>query len=329
MRVYENVSEAVGNTPLVRLRRFSGPDVELYGKCEFMNPGGSVKDRIGFHMVKRAEADGLLKAGGTIVEATAGNTGMGLAMAAAQRGYRLIAVMTTKMSSEKVNLMRALGAEVVLCPYELPYGSPDHFITRAREIADQIEGAWYADQFANPDNVDAHFVSTGPEIWHQMQGQVDVVIAGMGTGGTLTGVGRYLRSRHPGVEIVLADPEGSILKAARYGEPLLPAPYRVEGIGGDFVPRNADLSLIDQAIQVSDFDAINTAEQLFRTEGLFVGASSGVILAAALRFAKQRRNSSKRIVALLPDSGRSYLSTIYSSDWRRRQGLLQCPDEES
>lgn len=326
MRVCNDVSEAVGNTPLVHLSRFVGrDDVVLYGKCEFMNPGGSIKDRIGFHMVEQAEAAGLLRPGGTIVEATAGNTGMGLAMAAARRGYRLVTVMTTKMSAEKVNLLRAVGAEVVMCPYEVPYGSPEHFMTRARILAREIPGAWYADQFMNPDNVQAHFELTGPELWEQTGGRIDVLIAGMGTGGTLSGIGRYLRSRREDVRLVLADPEGSILKAVHDGEPPIPAPYRVEGIGGDFVPGNAHLSLVDEAIRVSDLDAIRAAERLFRAEGLFVGASSGAILAAALRFCSVPSNAGLCVVALLPDSGRAYLSTIYDPEWRLRHGLADVP----
>ena len=322
MRVCDDVSGAVGHTPLVRLRRFAGSDhIVLYGKCEFMNPGGSVKDRIGFHMIQSAETAGFLRPGGTVIEATAGNTGRGLAMAAAQRGYRLITVMTTKMSAEKVNLMRAVGAEVVMCPYEVPYGSPEHFMTRARELAESIPGAWYADQFVNPDNVAAHFRSTGPELWAQTGGLVDVVVAGMGTGGTLTGIGRYLRSKRTDVQLVLADPVGSVLKSVRDGERMEPAPYRVEGIGGDFVPNNADLSLVDEAIRIGDAEAIHAADRLFRTEGMFVGASSGTILAAALRYCNSPSYAGQYVVALLPDSGRAYLSTIYNMEWRRQHRL--------
>jgi cystathionine beta-synthase len=317
MRICEDIAAAVGGTPIVRLQRLADvPGVRLYGKCEFMNPGGSIKDRIGFHMVAKAEAAGLLGPGGTIVEATAGNTGMGLAMAAALRGYRLMAVMTTKMSKEKVDLLRTLGAEIVMCPYEVPFGSPEHFMSRARALAASTPGAWYADQFANGDNVEAHFLTTGPEIWKQTGGQVQTVIAGMGTGGTLTGVGRYLRSVRPDIEIVMADPAGSILKQVLDGHPAVPIPYRVEGIGGDFVPLNADLSLVTQAIEVSDAEAIDTAMRMFRREGMFVGGSSGAILAAALRYISVPENAHKYVVALLPDSGRAYLSTIYNSEWR-------------
>jgi cystathionine beta-synthase len=322
MRICDDIAGAVGGTPMVRLQRLVGaPGTRLYGKCEFMNPGGSIKDRIGFHMVAKAEASGQLRLGGTIVEATAGNTGMGLAMAAALRGYRLIAVMTTKMSKEKVDLLRTLGAEIVMCPYEVPFGSPEHFMSRARAIAASTPDAWYADQFANGDNAEAHLLSTGPEIWQQTEGQVQTVVAGMGTGGSLTGIGRYLRSMRPDIELVLADPVGSVLKQSLDGCPTLPRPYRIEGIGGDFVPRNADLSLVTQAVSVGDAEAIDMAMRMFRSEGMFVGGSSGVILAAALRYLSSPQNAHKYVVALLPDSGRAYLSTIYSPEWRAAHQL--------
>ena len=330
MRVVEDISAAVGNTPMVRLARYGRHScATLYGKCEFMNPGGSIKDRIGFHMVAKAEAVGHLRPGGTIVEATAGNTGMGLAMAAALRGYKMIATMTTKMSGEKVGLLRALGVQVEVCPYETPYGHAQHFMSRARSIAAAIPGAWYADQFSNADNVEAHYRGTGPEIWRQMEGNVDVLVGGMGTGGSLSGAGKYLRELKSSIEIVLADPEGSVLKAAWGGLPQVPRPYRVEGIGGDFVPSNCNLDLVSEVVQVSDASAIQAAVDLFRAEGIFVGASSGAILAAALRYAGEERNEGKRVVALLPDSGRAYLSTIYSESWRERYGIFLRSETEA
>lgn len=323
MKIFESVAATVGNTPLVRLSRFSTQtSVNLLGKCEFMNPGGSVKDRIGFHMVSRAEAAGLLRPGGTIVEATAGNTGMGLAMAAATRGYGLVATMTTKMSSEKVNLLKALGAQVVMCPYEIPYGHAEHFMSRAKALAMEIEGAWYADQFFNPENVQAHYSSTGPEIWEQTHGKVNAVIAGMGTGGTLSGIGLYLRQKQSDIDIIMADPIGSVLKGARDGTEQLARPYRVEGIGGDFVPKNVRLDVVTEAIAVSDTEAIKAALRLFRTEGMFVGASAGATLAAATVYAKRPENSGKTVIAMLPDSGRSYVSTIYNEEWRLKYGII-------
>ena len=313
---YPDVRAMIGDTPIVALTRIGRglPNV-IYGKCEFMNPGGSVKDRIGFAMVEQAEKEGLLKSGGTIVEATAGNTGMGLAMAAAHYGYRLFAVMTTKMSKEKVNLLRAFGAKIEICPYEVPPDSPQHFITRARIIAAQTPGAWYADQFNNETNRATHYRTTGPELWRQTDGRVDALVGGIGTGGTLCGAGSYFKQQNANIRIVLADPVGSILKDTLEGTAPRPKGYLVEGIGGDFIPGLARLDIIDEAIAIDDSEAITTAKRLFREEGLFVGASSGCILAAALKFAARRYNRSLNIIALLPDGGRSYLSTIYNPEW--------------
>lgn len=321
MRALPSIREAIGGTPIVRLSRFGADlDCELFAKCEFMNPGGSIKDRIGFYMVEQAEASGRLLPGGTIVEATAGNTGMGLAMAAARKGYRLIVVMTTKMSEEKVNLMRACGAEVVIVPYGVPPESPDSFINRAREIARKTPGAWLANQFENHANTDAHYYTTGPEIWEQTEGEFDALVAGLGTGGTLTGVGRYLKQRKPRIQLVLADPEGSIhAELWRTRTKPKAGPYYIEGIGGDFVPSIADLDLIDAAITVSDGEAIATALSLMQTEGIFAGGSSGCILAAARAFCANRRGL--KVLALLPDGGRSYLSTIFSAAWREEHGI--------
>ena len=321
MRALPSIREAIGGTPTVRLSRFAGDlDCELFAKCEFMNPGGSIKDRIGFYMVEQAERSGQLRPGGTIVEATAGNTGMGLAMAAARKGYRLIVVMTTKMSEEKVNLMRACGAEVVIVPYGVPPDSPDSFINRAKEIARQTPGAWLANQFENQDNSDAHYFTTGPEVWQQTEGDFDVLVAGLGTGGTLAGVGRYLKERKPAIKLVLADPEGSI-HAELWRNRTKPKahPYYIEGIGGDFVPPIADLNLIDAAITISDREAISTALRLMQTEGIFAGGSSGCILAAARVFCADLKGL--KVLVLLPDGGRSYLSTIFSPQWREAHGI--------
>jgi cystathionine beta-synthase len=321
MRALPSIREAIGRTPIVRLSRFAADlDCELFAKCEFMNPGGSIKDRIGFYMVEQAEHTGRLRPGGTIVEATAGNTGMGLAMAAARNGYRLIVVMTTKMSEEKVNLMRACGAEVVIVPYGVSPDSPDSFINRAREIARQTPGAWLANQFENHDNSDAHYFTTGPEVWEQTEGDFDVLVAGLGTGGTLAGVGRYLKERKPALQLVLADPEGSIhAELWRTRTKPKARPYYIEGIGGDFVPGIADLNLIDAAITVSDRDAISTALRLMQTEGIFAGGSSGCILAAARAFCTNAKGL--KVLALLPDGGRSYLSTIFNPQWRETHGI--------
>lgn len=323
MAVLPNLRSAIGNTPMVHLGRFGrGMAASVYGKCEFMNPGGSVKDRIGFFLVEAALATGKLQKGGTIVEATAGNTGMALAMAAAENGNRLIAVMTTKMSREKVDLLKAFGAEVVVCPYEVDPSSGDHFIATARRLAASIPGAWHVDQFANSANAAAHYAFTGPEIWADMEGKIDAFVAGIGTGGSMAGIGRFLKEQNPSVQLVLADPDGSILKALVDDEPSpIARPYLIEGIGGDFVPFNADLSLIDEAIRVPDGAAVETAFAAFQTEGMFVGASAGAILYAAGIYASRVENAGKRIVALLPDGGRSYLTTIYNADWRASHGI--------
>lgn len=318
-----SICKAIGNTPIIRLNRL-GTDMphEIYVKCEFMNPGGSIKDRIGFYLIEQAEQRGLLHPGGTIVEATAGNTGMGLAMAAAQKGYRLIVVMTTKMSKEKVDLMYACGAEVVVVPYEVSPDNPNAFINRAKRIAAGIPNAWYVDQFYNSDNFAAHYFHTGPEIWQQTGGELDVLVAGVGTGGTLCGAGAYLKEKKPSIKLVMADPEGSILKDFwETGRISQPRPYLVEGIGGDFIPGNANLDLVDEAIRVTDREAVKTTLQLFQTEGIFAGGSSGCIVAAALRFCTIMCERGLKVLAILPDGGRSYLSTIYNSKWQEKHGM--------
>lgn len=320
----ESIRELIGRTPIVRLRALGGAGLthQLHAKCEFMNPGGSVKDRIGFYLVEQAERTGRLRPGGTIVEATAGNTGVALAMAAAQKGYRLVTVMTTKMSAEKIDLMRQFGAEVHVVPYGLAPDDPDAFINYARRLADTISGAWYVDQFNNPDNFQAHYRGTGPEIWEQTNGEVDVLVAGVGTGGTLSGSGAFLKERKPSIRLVMADPKGSILKRTIEGEESPAAkPYLIEGIGGDFVPGNAGLDQIDVAYEIPDSEAVATALRTLRSEGLFVGGSAGCILAAALRFCREWPGSGLNVLAILPDGGRSYMSTIYNPEWREKHGF--------
>lgn len=315
MDVSDSIASLVGNTPLVRLSRFAeGLPFNLFGKCEFLNPGGSVKDRIGFYMVKKAAERGDLPPGGTIVEATAGNTGIGLALAANLYGYKLITVMSQKVSKDKVRLLEALNSETVITPSGKQSGDPDHFMSRARSIAKE-RGAWLADQFYNENNVEVHYETTGPEIWKQMDGKIDVFIAGVGTGGTLTGVGRYLRERNPSVKIVLADPVGSLLAGMIEGRTGTSSSYIVEGIGQDFVPGNFDLSLVDAAVQVSDEDSVLAAKKLLKTEAMFVGSSAGCILHAAVSFANTLDGQDLNVVAILPDGGRGYLSTVYDQEW--------------
>lgn len=317
MEIYNSIEEMVGNTPILKLHRFGeGLGSSILAKCEFLNPGGSVKDRIGFYMVEEAERKGLLKPGGTIVEATAGNTGIGLAMAAAFKGYKLIAVMSEKVSKDKVNMLKCLGAETVVMPSGLSRSDPEHFMNKAITLAEQ-KGAWLADQFFNGSNVEAHYKSTGPEIWRQTEGEVDVLVAGVGTGGTLSGAGKYLKEMKSSVKVVLADPEGSMLKDLVEGKETSSSSYLVEGIGQDFVPGNFDMELVDDVISVSDRDSLAAAKQLFEKEALFVGSSSGCIAHAARQYALdlEKENKALNIVAILPDGGRSYMSTVYDPEW--------------
>lgn len=320
--IASDISQLIGNTPLLRLRKLSDGKHNVFAKCEFLNPGGSTKDRPAAAMVEMAASKGYLKPGGTIVEATAGNTGMGLAIAAARGGYKLIAVMTDKMSVEKVNILKAFGATVEICPYGVAPEDPRHFINRAIEIANSTEGGWYADQFNNFANLEAHYRGTGPELWRQCEGNIDAVIAGVGTGGTLLGITKYLKQKRSSIKVIMADPIGSILSSAVRHEIHDPKPYLVEGIGGDFLPALVDFSFIDHAIQVTDQDAIQSAHDIFRSEGIFVGASSGCILAAAKRYIEESAGpESENVAVILPDGGRSYISSIYSTEWCSRNGI--------
>lgn len=311
MASYGNVLYAIGRTPLIRLNRVgAGLSSTIYAKAEFLNPGGSVKDRIGLAMIEAAEREGRLGPGGTIVEATAGNTGVGLALAAAIKGYRLITVLPDKMSQEKINLLRAYGAEVVITATDVPPDSPESYNGVADRLAREIPGAYRPNQFSSPDNPQIHYLTTGPEIWSDTQGKVDVFVAGMGTGGTISGVARYLKEKNPTITVVGADPEGSILSGDS------PRSYKVEGIGEDFIPRTFNRQIVDEMVRVSDKESFNTARGLARTEGLLVGGSSGTAVAAALKYAR-RLTQPRNIVVLLPDTGRNYLTKIYSDNWMR------------
>jgi cystathionine beta-synthase len=288
----------------------------ILGKVEYLNPGGSVKDRIGLAMIEAAERDGLLKPGGTIVEPTSGNTGVGLAIAAATRGYRCIFVMPDKMSSEKINLLRAYGAEVVVCPTDVDPDDPRSYYKTSDRLVTETPGAFKPNQYWNPANPQAHYDSTGPEIWRQTDGRIDVFVAGVGTGGTISGTGRYLKERNPDVLIVGADPEGSI-----YNSPEVHS-YLTEGVGEDFWPGTYDPDVVDRYVTVSDREAFLTARRLTREEGLLVGGSCGTAAAAALEVARDLPADAV-IVTLLPDSGRNYLSKIYNDDWMRDHGFLR------
>lgn len=305
----ETILQAIGKTPLVRLRRLTeGLNVPIYVKVESQNPGGSIKDRVAQSMVADAERRGLLRPGGTIIEATAGNTGVGLAMLGAVKGYRCIFVLPDKMSSEKISLLKAYGAEVVITPTNVPPDSPDSYNGVADRLAREIPGAWRPNQFANLANPDVHYRTTGHEIWEQTEGRVTVFVCGAGTGGTMSGVGRYLKEQNPEVKIVGADPEGSVLSGDS------PKPWKVEGIGEDFVPKTLNSQLVDDWIRVGDAESFQTARALARLEGILVGGSSGTAVAAALRYAR-RLTGDHLIVALCADTGRNYMSKFFDDAW--------------
>jgi cystathionine beta-synthase len=305
----ETILQSIGRTPLVRLRRLTeGLTAKVYVKLESLNPGGSVKDRVGQAMITEAERRGWLRPGGTVIEATAGNTGVGLAMAAAVKGYRCIFVMPDKMSSEKILLLRAYGAEVIITPTNVAPDSPESYNGVADRLSREIPGAWRPNQFTNLANPEIHFRTTGFEIWEQTDGRVTAFVAGVGTGGTISGVARYLKEQNPEVRIVGADPEGSVLSGDK------PRPWKVEGIGEDFVPKTFNSQLVDEWLRVSDAESFYTARALARREGVLVGGSSGTAVAAALRYA-QRLTEEHLVVALCADTGRNYLSKFFDDAW--------------
>src|SRR3954466_11828326 len=318
-REYPSVLELVGNTPIVRLDSI-GADVEprLLAKLEYVNPGGSVKDRIGLAMIEKAEREGKLKQGGTIVEPTSGNTGVGLAIAAAHKGYRCIFVMPDKMSQEKISMLRAYGAEVVICPTAVEPDSPESYYSVSDRLAEEIPGGFKPDQYSNMSNPEAHYLHTGPEIWEQTGGEIDAIVISVGTGGTISGVGRYFKERGSNALIVGADPEGSVYTAQDERDV---HPYLVEGIGKDTWPKTMDRSVVDEWIRVSDRDSFLTARRLAREEGLLVGGSGGTTVWAALELAK-RLGPEARVLTLLPDSGRNYLSKFYDDNWLLDHGFL-------
>jgi cystathionine beta-synthase len=322
MSVFGGILQAIGNTPIVELTRFDTGRCRLFVKLESQNPGGSLKDRIGLSMIEAAERDGKLAPGGTLVEATAGNTGLGLALVAAQKGYRLILVIPDKMSREKVLHLKALGAEVRITRSDVGKGHPDYYQDMAERMAHDLPGAHYVNQFANPANPLAHETTTGPEIWRQMAGKLDAVVCGVGSGGTLTGLSRFFARTAPQVEMVLADPEGSILAPlVMTGHQPRAGSWLVEGIGEDFVPPVCDLSHVRHAYAVSDRESFAAARDLLRKEGILAGSSTGTLLAAALRYCREQQ-SEKRVVTLVCDSGNKYLSRMFNDFWMFDQGLL-------
>jgi cystathionine beta-synthase len=314
----------VGWTPLIRLNRVAaGIRTPVYAKAEFFNPGGSVKDRIGLAMIEEAEREGRLKPGGTIVEATSGNTGVGLALVAAVKGYRCIFTMPDKMSQEKSRLLRALGAEVIITPTAVPPDHPDNYIVKGRAIAASLPNAIFADQHFNPINPEVHYRTTGPEIWQQTNGRITHFVCSPGTGGTVSGAGRYLKEKNPAIRVVAGDPVGSIYtEYARTHHKGEGHPYKVEGIGGDKIPTSLDFDVVDEWAYVSDRDSMLMARRLAKEEGLFVGGSTGLNMVTALNVARKVNNPEALVVTILCDTGERYLSKVYSDEWMQENQLL-------
>jgi cystathionine beta-synthase len=317
MTYYENALDAVGHTPLVRLNRvIDDATCLVLAKVEYVNPGGSVKDRPAVAMIEDAEARGILKAGATIIEATSGNTGTGLAMAAAIRGYRCILVMPDKMSKEKIDLLKAYGAEVVVTPTNVPNDSPESYYGVANRLTAEIPGAIQPDQWHNAQNPGAHYKTTGPEIWEQTAGKITHFVSGMGTGGTISGTARFLKEKNPAIVVVGADPEGSIYSGDT------PKSYKVEGIGMSYLPQTVDMRVIDRILRISDKESFMMARRITREEGLLVGGSSGTAVAAAMRVAKELPPEAIMVV-MMPDSGRGYMSKIFNDEWMHANGFLE------
>ncbi len=322
MTAYRNVLEMIGRTPLVEVTRLETGFCRLFLKLENQNPGGSIKDRIALCMIEVAEREGALKPGGTLIEATAGNTGLGLALVASQKGYRLILVIPDKMAQEKIFHLRALGAEVRMTRSDVGRGHPEYYQDMAERLTRETPGAIYVNQFANPANPLAHETGTGPEIWHQMGHAIDAVVVGVGSGGTLTGLGRFLKRVAPKAQVILADPKGSVLAPmVATGKLIEAGSWLVEGIGEDFVPPNCDLSLVSEAFSVTDAESFATARELLHKEAILAGSSTGTLVAAALKYCRAQ-SGPKRVVTFVCDSGNKYLSKMFNDYWMLDQGLL-------
>jgi cystathionine beta-synthase len=324
MNYFENVLHLIGRTPLVKLNRLTeGMRATVLAKMESLNPGYSVKDRIGVSMIEAAEREGALKPGGTIVEATSGNTGIGLALAAAVKGYRCIFVMTEKASVEKVRYLKALGADVVVVPASAKPGTPDHYVETARRIARETPNSFYPDQYSNPNNPEAHYRTTGPELWEQTEGRITHFVAGLGTGGTISGTARFLKEKNPNIRVVGADPYGSVFKTYKEtGRTHEATPYLVEGIGQEVVPANVHMKYVDEIVNVTDRESFELSRMLGRTEGIFCGGSTGTNLAAALKVARAL-DESAIVVFIVCDTGEHYLTKHHSDEWLKEKRLLE------
>ncbi|HYV09405.1 MAG TPA: cysteine synthase [Pyrinomonadaceae bacterium] len=324
MEFQENILGLIGNTPLVKLNRLArNVKAQVYAKMENLNPGYSVKDRIGVAMIEAAEREGILKPGGTVIEATSGNTGIGLALAAAVKGYKCIFVMTDKASVEKSRYLKALGADVVITPVSAKPGTPDHYVSTAKRIASETPNSFYPDQYSNPANPEAHYRTTGPELWRQTEGKITHFVAGLGTGGTISGTGRYLKEKDPNIRIIGADPYGSIFKTYKEtGKIIETTPYLVEGIGQEIVPANVHIKYVDEVINVTDRESFEMSRLLGRTEGIFCGGSTGTNLAAALRVASNL-DENAIVVFIVCDTGEHYLSKHHSDEWLKEKRLLE------
>jgi cystathionine beta-synthase len=325
----ENIIDLIGDTPIVKLNKIAqNLPGTIFAKLEFLNPGGSIKDRIGISMIEAAEVQGLIKPGYTIVEPTSGNTGLGLAMAAIAKGYRMVFTLPDKMSKEKIDLLRAFGAKVIITPTNVPPDHPANYIKVAERIVKETPNSFMPNQYFNKANPQAHYLTTGPEIWQQTQGKIDILVASMGTGGTISGIARFIKEKKPNVHIVGVDPEGSMYHHAYYATKEETHSYKVEGIGEDFLPSNVDFMLIDEIVTVTDKEAFLTARELTQKEGLFAGGSAGAATFAALQIARRPENKGKLIVVILPDTGRNYLNKIYSDEWMTENGYIEGKEEK-